>query len=413
MVCRLLLAGVVTLAAGGMAWAEETGKWNFRREVALPPQAAGGEYGKIVLPAEVLGQSGPEQADLRLVDHAGREVPYAREEAVEATARSWPGGLLNQGLLADGRRTVVIDTGPAGERHRRVALELSGIDYLVVVTVEGADQLDGWVELTGGVLLDRPQRLDYLEYGPAAYRYLRLTLAPKRGNPGTVQAVRVFAEGAIPAERPLGEPWVLTGAGQVSADGRAQVWQGDLPWKMPLAAVSFNSEAQLFERRVTVSVSDDGKQWREAGQGLVYRYAGGREALTVRVPPVQGRYWQVKLFNEQDQPLLVTAVNLHPPAAGLIFPLPVREGGAPDGRLFLYYGGRDGARTAVPQYDLAGVLRHSASPVIVPCALGEPETLPGAKTGGWAAGEHPGIMTAVLIFTVLVLGGLLYRTFRQ
>ncbi|MBL7133120.1 MAG: DUF3999 family protein [Phycisphaerae bacterium] len=104
---------------------------------------------------------------------------------------------------------------------------------------------------------------------------------------------------------------------------------------LPVNRIAFETANSDFSRPVRVEASDDGKTWRPAGDGLVFRYRTARynrEQMAVAFPETFGRYLSMRVHNGDDPPLAVSGITVHGRPRYLLFPF------EPGRRYRLFYG---------------------------------------------------------------------------
>ena len=108
--------------------------WKYARPVALPSAQANGAAGKasaelvrFALPGAVYAQARPDLADLRVIDAAGAQQPFAIDQIAARTENQRLDATLSEQGFVPGRYTqAVADVGLAGGILDRDALRWSG-----------------------------------------------------------------------------------------------------------------------------------------------------------------------------------------------------------------------------------------------------------------------------------------------
>lgn len=386
--------------------------WEYRRALspAIQPAHPNTKYGKVVLPAEVLGRTREGLPDLRIIDDRNREVPFVLQSKMAVKPAEWQGELLNQGSVSKNIKTVIVDTGGRGLVHNRAELNLSGRDFIATTKVEGSDDKVNWLQLADGVVIDKPYRYTTLDYGRVTFRYLRLTFNIKEGDIGDIEAVKLFkTESESNLNTFSQEAFIINSQPKKSQDGTAAVWNYKSKFSLSAAAISFSPEKRdYFERKVEIKVSDDGKHWVSVAEGFIFRYPDGSQSLLVHVPDVKGLYWQVLLYHYDDKPLKIKQIVLHPPLEEVIFPRTDPDTDAYR-HLFLVYGN---GQVSWPQYDLSDILVHSSQIEAPYWTLGNAEKLSNAlqqkQHKPWTE-NHPLLLNLAFIFMIGILASLLWK----
>jgi hypothetical protein len=183
--------------------------------------------------------------------------------------------------------------------------------------------------------------------------------------------------------------------------------------RQPVSEVRVEVSQPEFHRAVRVSISDDGQQWRTAGQGDVFRIAIAqrdaaadeetRERLRVRFPEVQARYWRVQIFNRNDPPLAGLKVNLFGTPRRAVFR------SDPTRRYRLLFGN---PRADAAQYEMARLTPVADLESAAPATLG---TI--AANASWVdpapwSERHPVVLWAAIVAAAGVLAALAVQALR-
>ena len=238
---RIFLTGCLVLAVLSAVRAQAPGApeplsaWPYFKELRTPARYSG--LLDFVLDRDVLDHARADQADLRLYDSAGREIPYVlrvRHEVETQTRLHRPriqprrgrrrgGGLLRSRRAAAGAQLVEIDT--AGVNFRRLA------------DVQGSADGVAWSTLASQAILfrfsagGRSVEQSAVAYPVSRYRYLRVRV---NRDPQVDSAAPDI--GALRVRRSIhvqGEMAPFPAAGETRdadrMDGRpASIWRIDL-----------------------------------------------------------------------------------------------------------------------------------------------------------------------------------------
>ena len=320
----LLLAlafGIQTLLAqSGGGLSPKWQNWRYYAPINTSSEASGLTAVPLVLPTTA---HQPAWQDARIVNDAGGEVPFVLHARLETSDVQTRRSRLLEVTYKRGESTQgIVDLGEDPAEHNAVEISINEPDYFLWVEIATGADGRRWRILNERSPIYRftSNNLDgnqTVRYSPTRSRYLRVRLLDgSRKLP--LESVRVTRVVRREAERtridleltqdsaaPQGETW----------------WRADMAEaRQPVSEARVDVDQPEFHRAVRVSISDDGQQWRTAGQGDVFRLAIAqrdaaadeetRERLRVRFPEVQARYWRVQVFNRNDPPLAGLKVDL-------------------------------------------------------------------------------------------------------
>jgi hypothetical protein len=358
-----LVLGTIVLAALAIpaaAWADfDPEAWRFVRAVEVP-EGATGAHARLRLDEHVWDHAaGPDLRDLRVVRGAADVTGYAVyvPEKPAATRQERPARVLNVATQGTEASQLVLDLGEAPPVTNRVRIETPADNFRCPVTVEGSDDGQAWKTLrddaaifafTGEVV----ERFTEVSFPDATFRYLRLVVgAPAGAEPIDLAGATVWQEVVPPsAGLPLLVKRPVRARTQVAGD-RETRYTLDLGAKhLPVGRVTLETAEANFSRPVRIEVSDEKKQWRPAGSGIVFRYRTSRyrsEQMALEFPETFGRYLRLTVRDGDDPPLAVADLAVHGRPRYVFFPFE-------SGRQYRLFYGNPGA--AAPQYDYAKVL---------------------------------------------------------
>ena len=322
---RGAVAAMVLLAANWPARALEPTEWRNRQPLVL--ERAGLQ--KLALPPETLGLARPGLEDLRILDPAGREVPFVfTQPALDAVPTTRPPKTFGA-TLADSSTVLLLETGTATPLEA-VTLATPAPSFLKAVRVEIS--LDGaaWETLADRTALFR-------QFGAVQLRcdlqrriasQIRLTIDDTRTRPVPFSgAILQLAGSATPeVTTPIAVRLVqreeFTGESVLTLDlGGAHV---------PLASLEFEAAEPLFARTVTFGtreLRDDTAIERTLGSGSIWRVAADGVPSTARFDvPVRftspSRELLVHIANGDSPPLAIERVTARQRPRWLVFHAP-------------------------------------------------------------------------------------------
>ncbi|MGH9792868.1 MAG: DUF3999 family protein [Candidatus Acidiferrales bacterium] len=419
-VASLALIALAALAQSPDLWRG----WRYSAPIA----AGGAAETRLVraqVPLEAAAHGQPGWSDLRVVDEAGREVPYVLHAQMEKRSVQRREARLLEVSFAPGESTQgIVDLGSEPPEHNSIELEVNQPDYFLWVEVAVGHNGRNW-----RILNERSPIYRFtsnglagnqtVHYSTSRSRYLRVRLLDgEKKLP--LRAVRVTQEVREEAEM---VPLPATFRPDPAAP-RQQTWRtADLRGPdqsgrgaQPVSEVRFEHDAPDFYRTLRISRSDDGKFWSQAASGDIYRVkrsarAGAdnqgaratRERLCVTLPETYGRYWRVELMDRNDPPLQALRITLHTVPRHALFR-------AEPGRSYrLLYGNE---RAPAPQYSLGQLIDPAEIASAARITVGAATAVDApADPLPWTE-RHPYVLWAAAIFAAAVLGLLALRALR-
>jgi hypothetical protein len=408
----LVMAGFAAWFGLAMPVAQEESDWAdwpWVRTIELPP-ATDTRLVSVTLPPDLYARVPATLGDLRVVDDQDREVPFVVHVPRGTHRLIWQDArILETSVLPGAYTQIVVDTAAAGSGHNAIELTVRETDFFTWVQVAASDDGTAWR------LLD--ERLPFYRFAGAGHAdaqvlrhrrsvspWLRLRLLHGSDAAVTVTGVRLADEVDDPPEL-LDVPVTFSAAADLAE--RHSGWQTDLGAALPVSEAVFTAGEGEFHRPVLVRVSDDGRRWRLAGQGEIFRLRRGdtvQERLRVPFPETASRHVRVEMFNRNDPPLAGLSVSLRSVARQVV----LRQ---EPGRAYQLLYGRD--RTPAPSYELARLVTADELRTATRGALGEERSMPGhPRPLPWTE-RHTIVLWIALALAVGVLGWLALRSLRE
>lgn len=330
-----------------------------------------------------------ELADLRIVDSAGRQVPWRTYPSSSLAQPPRAVRVLNSGVR-NGKAVALLDLGRAPGVHDQVVLDIPDTDFVGRVDVRGSDRRQGpFTFLSTTVVYDisgaPPARSTTAVYPPSDFRYLSL---------GATDVSAIMGASVLTG-RPQ-RPDLLERALRsftVASELKRTIATADLGFRnMPVDEVRVRARTKLYDRPIRVEGSNGGDAWALLAQGRVFRFPGSVET-TIPLAS-RHRYLRLTIENGDDRPLDHIGVAPHAFSRPLL-----AEGGHP-GPVRAFYGNPsarpssyDFARLPAPgprarAYGFLGPERMNA--------LFEPPPATRSITA-----RHPALVIATLVFVVL------------
>jgi hypothetical protein len=346
---------------GGTLWAqpqaapESVTAWPYYKEL----QNHGG-LADFVLDREVLDKARPDQADLRLYDSAGREIPYALHVRRDVETHSlFTSREFNRAV--EGAASVVsCDLGADPQEHNEAVISTAGDNFRRLAQVEGSPDGAQWFTLASQAILfrfssgGRTVEQDSVSYPVSRYRYIRVRVehdpqvdraAPEIASLGVRRSVRAKGE-TVPFQ---------TTPDSREADpfqGRpASIWRIDLGGRIPLQGMVLNVGEPTFSRPFQLDIVDDPASPVLLASGDLTRneeHANAPAQIDFREQ--FARHLKLTVTDDRNPPLHLESVTALSAARQAIFQ------SAP-GAVRLYYGNPKGI---APHYEVAARIRASA-----------------------------------------------------
>ncbi|MDH3254158.1 MAG: DUF3999 domain-containing protein [Acidobacteriota bacterium] len=400
--------------------------WSHFRPISIddsgePLQAK--ELVGIELPETLFEVARSDLSDVRIVDDAGNEVGYAVFANRRGSEVKWRAAEMSDAGFVRGSFTqVVADTGEDGTVHNAVEVTLPEDvgEYFAWVEVAASEDRETWRIVRAKAPLyrfsDRGHRHPVqLRYRRAHDRWVRLRILEAEEEV-EVEKLRVAEQVedaselrrirrrlARRADSPAGESW----------------WEpiGEMPL-VRISGIRVQTARDEFHRPVTVSVSDDGKTWRQIGAGQIYRYRFGEEAkdgsgdsdaeklrqsLEIEFREAESPLWRVTVLDRGDPAIDDLAVMLVRNPSRVVF----RPKAETSYRLV--YGNH---RAEAPEYELASITTREEQASARPAVVGLEQANDAYVSPDPFTERHPVIMWVALGLAVLVLAGLALRSLR-
>lgn len=389
--------------------------WRYSAPVQ-PPAGHSGLASVVVTPA-VTAHAWPRWEDLRVIDDTGREMPFvlhAIQDRISVEQRA--ARLLEVSFLPGESTQGIVDLGKNPPEHNSLEVQIGRTDYFLWVEVAVSPNARSWRILNerspvyrfGASGLDGNQTI---RYSTSRSRYLRVRLLEgKEKLP--LDGVRMTQVSRREAER---APLEVVLQPDPAAPINESWWLADMGYARQLVSEArFTVEQAEFHRAVRVRTSDDGKTWRTAGYGDIYRIPprsgaaqpegeDGRERLRVGFPEVRARFWRIEVFNRNDPPLAGARVQLFGMPRRVVFR-------AEAGRTYRLLMGHPRATAA--QYEMARLTPEVELETAPPASLGAIAVNPAwADPAPWTE-RHPYLLWIALLAAAAIVGLLALRALR-
>ncbi len=382
LVCAIAGAATRTHAA------VDTARWRFAQEF----EVAEAGLTRVAVPLETLDRTEPGQRDLRLVDAAGTELPFALLRGSQRPA-AWETPYSHEVALR-GETTVVTMEFTHPRAWEAVELLTASADFLKPVQVEASADGSRWETWAGDTPVYRRAGVQQtvIPLRPQPILRLRLTLDDRREAPLILSGVRVRAPGR---DRVTLERLPARIETTDSFAGHTLLTLALPAANLGLEAVTLATDAPFFTRRVDAAqhtVRDDEVELATLASDLIARVpptsdgAPATEKTTLSVRhDIPGRTLVLRIHNGDSPALPVREVAVIHRVVQAVF-----HASAPGKYRFLS-GNPDASE---PQYDIAT----------------RAETLydlPVASPRRGALQEHPGFVRADPLASLSLVGAAL------
>jgi Protein of unknown function (DUF3999) len=415
-----IFAALIVLAAAAAAsdlpsaWRT----WRYSRSIlAVPPDMH--EPVNLRLPWDLFAHSDAHATDFRIIDEAGREIPFSlfSSQTSEPQPQVRPSQIIERSFVPGQFTQVVIrvtDRPPLDQSHGATLDQLqaepwfntyristSESDFMYWVETAVSDDAHEWRVLDARSPISR-FRKHQLEgnqtvqfEGYSNQRFLRVRiLSPERQIP--IDSVEVLSQDSKSTPERLSIP--ASFASESSADSSESHWLTDLgTGNLPVSEISFSTAQPEFYRAVRISTSEDKKDWHYRCAGEIYRFREGdklKESLRILVPETFARFWRVEIVNANDQPLTDTHMQFTGLPRQLVFPV------QPGHSYRLLYGNLKAAQT---QYDFGRVFGHTEKKVLLLAQLGAEELTANYADPRPFTERHPNLLWVALGLAIALL----------
>ncbi len=357
------VAVLAFFAALGSARALEATEWKNRQPLVV--ERAG--LLKIALPPETLGLARPGLEDLRLIDPAGREVPFVFTRPAPAVPPTTRAPLSFRATLTDSTTQLLLVTGTTTPLAA-VTLVTPAPGFLKAARLEISADGERWETLAESAALFRQFGAQQLRFDLSrrTISHLRITLDDSRSRAVPFTGAMLELTGSTPPEVTLPIALRLVRREEFAGESVLTLDLGGA--HVPLASLEFATSEPLFARTVTFAareLRDDVAVERTLGSGSIWKVAvdGAPPATRLDVPvrfTTPLRELIVHVANGDSPPLGIERVTASQHPHWLVFR-------ASEAGTYTVLTGHP--QIAAPRYDLASLataLRDTLPTALVP-----------------------------------------------
>ncbi len=354
-------ATIVLLTGTSLALAPNEWRASQTLDIAAPGLV------RVNLPSPTLDSAQPGLDDVRIVDAAGNEVPYAVERPTPQPSLVLRPKEFRSAIENDGTK-LTVQTGTTVPLNA-VSLETPATEFIKAARVEGSHDGIDWQQLAEGQPLFRlpggAARLS-VAFPEGAWEFLRLTIDDRRAQPVPFTGAKLHT----PRTPAPAEPVQVVIKSRDESPGVTRLSLDLGAANLTLASLHLETAEPLFTRSVTVAapeVADDGIREQSLGGAVIYRVnIDGKNEERLEIPvekQIRGRELLLLIHNQDSPPLAISSLGGERRVVRLVFF--AREAG----RYTLLSGN---SQSATPRYDLPGLseqLKGAASAEAQPSAL--------------------------------------------
>ncbi len=391
-------------------------KWKFRKEIFVKGNT--GDIAELQIDTEILSNSRPDLADLRIISENGREIPYiiSLKKEIKKTVEYHP-VMLNKSFIPGSHMLVEFDMGSQRVLHNCLVLNISASNYIRWVEVKGKNNGKWYTLTTSGFIFNHSipdagvsASSTRIPYPLTDFRYIRVII---HGGFLDVQGATLLKEDFIPSQE-IRYAAVVKKTGE-SKDGKAIEYVIDTGVSgLPHYRLEIQTDQKNFHRRVVISPCRDisnPSQNQIQYEGTIYSFHTeeySESSKSVVYPESNTRYLKIFLYHYDDRPLTVKNFNLYGIVRKLSFPVSALEG---ESGVFLYYGNND---ANYPVYDFARYQPHLKNPNVLMCTTGNQENNKLFRTSPFERFEKNKrlLLGVVMAVVAIILGFFIVKNIR-
>jgi hypothetical protein len=396
--------------------ADLPGAWRSWRYTRSIEQARGEALNYITLDRAAFSHSENRLADLRVIDDAGKEIPYAVRSQITRPPEpvKLPSNVRENSFVPKEFTQVVIDLGTKTGFHNNLRVRTPETDFINWVEVAASDDAHVWRIVNARAPISRFSKENLegnqtVRYSENNARDLRVRIQETQ-HPFQVTDIEVFSSPTANKEAAAEDGITLANslAPDANSSGSLTRWTVDLgSGDIPISKFTFETSQAEFYRAVRIQTSSDGKEWQFAGGGEIHRYifnGVSEESLEVSFYENGGpRYWRAEVLNGNDAPLSGVRMSALMPQRFVLFHA------AADRSYRMVYGN---ARATAPDYDLGRTLQIPAVESMPHPSLGAEELTSNYVDPSPFTERHPNLLWAALGLAVILLGYAAVRALR-
>jgi hypothetical protein len=356
----------LALAAAALVAAQSLGSlsgWQFFRDISGGPESG---VATLTLDAEILAASRDDDGDLRVIDAAGKEVPYDLHVLLgERNVETYEASEVGRGVEGDAAQ-ITLDLGPNPAEHDQVQVDTQGTRFRRQVAVFGSDDAQQWTPLIeNGMILrltgnGNTASINQVPYPVSEHRYVRVDIArdPQADEePPVIESAVVQRVTVIPGEEQQVAAESVTRETIIQGERSASQYTISLPGRTPLHGLLFRTSLDSFARTYQlVSILGDNIAPLPISVGRISRREGEPSGVVMlRFPETFARQLQLTVIDGGEDPIDIVEPAVLLASRRLV----VNLDAASAQPLRLYYGN---PKASAPDYGLDVELSGESAP---------------------------------------------------
>ncbi len=341
--------------AAGVRADFDIARWQYEKAINAGPGLSASPYVELSFDNDVFAGSAAGLRDIRIIDSSGVETPYKLLIEQEASTRTFvPVQIINNSFVPGEYTLFIAYLGEGGVIHNQLKMLTPSVNFRQEVTIEGSNDQNQWFTLTDkGKIYDySPPQFEFkkqdtaVTYPESTYKYLRVKIWNRGEERVVVTRAEAWRDTKIAAKE-VRYPVSIIERGEDS-ERRTSFFIADLgSTGLPSNAFTLATTSQNFSREVALEGSNDKEKWNVVEfRDVIFsfvtpKFTGAK--LTVNYSEAHYRYYRLTVFNKDDQPISIGAVE----ASGILRKAVFQFDSTKTYKI--YYGNPD---ARYPQYDL-------------------------------------------------------------
>ncbi|AHM58058.1 hypothetical protein EAL2_808p05550 (plasmid) [Peptoclostridium acidaminophilum DSM 3953] len=315
-------AAIMVFLAATPAWGAES---DYKNRADINLSKVESDYNILELPDEVIAQSQPGLADLRIYS-GGSEIPYGllRNPLETRSGKYEPAEMLNLGKDSQGNLVFEVKV-PQDRWITQIKLASTDRDFIRAVKIEGSMDRNEWRLLTSDSTIfdlsgEGKSRNLEVNLPPTNFSYLRVSLlqgGKGEFKPESLELLMDEADIVFPLKE---RDYEL-----LEENGGAGIQEFIVDLRLPRLQVSeleLVTAAENFSRAAEIYESSDGEKWEHAADAEIFVYSLDRltaRQLIIKCSTSQ-RYLKLLIHNNDNPELSVSDVKIRGLNPLLVFP---------------------------------------------------------------------------------------------
>lgn len=310
--------------------------WEFSKPVLVTDSSK--KAAAIPLDDQVYNASKPDLTDLRVLDAGGSECPYAlfTQREIKKDERQPSAVIAKDTTPTDSIITVEMKGTPGA--YDRVLIVPEGNNFIRKITIEGSDDRKAWNIIrkdsliysfafqTASHYFAQYTNEAYEGYGfgkyseeklsvlfpEVRYKFVRVTVPHDQDKePVALKDLEIFSTKSTAGEEGIFRGKIISkvpGEDPKTIDTIVDLGSKNLG----ISSVNITAGRSNYFRRVEIYGSDDLKEWKSAGSGVIFSIAVDQENEENSDIDVLGtgyRYLKIKVFNGDNKPIDINDVT--------------------------------------------------------------------------------------------------------